>query len=148
MSVAFDLGLREELNPNTEVCRHCGRPVRAAGGGDSPRRERRRRRVERAGGHSALSSAAAANPVFPPLETPPGAPGIGYLIAYEDLGSDEGWAAGLVKAIEDGWQERLFTVETRNGELCVSRGAVFYWWPPIRHQRANPSRAGNLAGRI
>jgi len=148
MSVAFVVGSLEDLDPNAEVCRHCGRPVRAAAGGSSPRRERRSRRVARFRRLPDPSAAPAAKAVFPPLETPPGAPGIGYVIAYEDPGTAEGWAAGLVKAIEDGFEERLFTVKTRDGERCVSRGAVFYWWPPIRHQRGNAAREGSLAGRI
>jgi hypothetical protein len=75
-------------------------------------------------------SAGAKPAALPPVETPAGAPDLDCFIAYEDSRAEEGWAAGLVKAVEDGWEERVFIVETRTGELRVSRGMVFYWWPP------------------
>jgi hypothetical protein len=78
------------------------------------------------------SQAAQANPVFPPSETPAGAPGLGFLIAYEDPEAKEGWSAGIVKDIEDGCEGREFTVESRTGKLRVVRSAVFYWWAPAR----------------
>ena len=71
-----------------------------------------------------------AKPALPPPETPAGAPGCGFLIAYEDAEAEEGWSAGVVRAIEEGWEERLFTVETPSGKLRVCRSTVFYWWEP------------------
>ncbi|HYX24438.1 MAG TPA: hypothetical protein VFC23_09835 [Thermoanaerobaculia bacterium] len=68
-------------------------------------------------------------PLLPPVETPEGAPGLGFLIAYEEPAAPDGWDAGVVKAIEDGWDGRHFTVETRAGECGVPRDLVFYWWP-------------------
>ena len=56
-------------------------------------------------------------PLLPPVETPEGAPGLGFLIAYEE------------PAAPDGWDGRHFTVETRAGECGVPRDLVFYWWP-------------------
>jgi hypothetical protein len=76
------------------------------------------------------SRAAAVNLVFPPSETPAGAPELGFLIAYEDPEAEEGWSAGVVKAIEEGWEGREFTVDAGTGKVRVSRSAVFYWWAP------------------
>ena len=76
------------------------------------------------------SPTAEAPPLFPPSETPAGAPELGFLIAYEDPAAEEGWSAGVVREIEEGWEEREFTVESRTGRLRVSRSAVFYWWEP------------------
>jgi len=69
-------------------------------------------------------------PALPPLETPAGAPGCGFLIAYEDADAAEGWSAGVVRAVEEGWEGRDFTVETPRGARRVSRSMVFYWWEP------------------
>ena len=71
-----------------------------------------------------------ARPVVPPAETPAGAPGLGFLIAYEDPEAWEGWSSGVVLRIEEGCEGREFTVESNGGELRVSRSAVFYWWAP------------------
>jgi hypothetical protein len=68
--------------------------------------------------------------ILPPVETPAGAPELGFLIAYEDPEAKEGWSAGVVRAIEEGWEGREFTVETRRGKHRVSRDLVFYWWAP------------------
>jgi len=68
--------------------------------------------------------------ILPPAETPAGAPELGCLIAYEDPEAQEGWSAGIVRAIEEGWGGREFTVETRRGKRRVSRDVVFYWWAP------------------
>ncbi len=65
-----------------------------------------------------------------PLETPAGAPELGFLIAYEDSEAQEGWSAGVVRDIEEGCDGREFTVESRRGKRCVSRSSVFYWWAP------------------
>jgi hypothetical protein len=67
---------------------------------------------------------------FPPYETPAGAPELGCVIAYEDPETEEGWSAGVVKAIDEGWEGRELTVETRRGKLRVARDRVFYWWAP------------------
>lgn len=67
-------------------------------------------------------------PVLPPVETPEGAPELGFLIAFEEPGAPDGWASGIVKAVEDGWDGRHFTVDTRAGEQEVPRELVFYWW--------------------
>jgi len=67
---------------------------------------------------------------LPPVETPAGAPELGSLIAYEDSEATEGWSSGVVRAIEEGWEGREFTVETRRGRRRVSRELVFYWWAP------------------
>jgi hypothetical protein len=125
---------RGGAEPAGDVCRHCGQPVRPQGRPDRRGRDGQRRQVRsralrpesRPGG----SPARDAKPVFPPLETPAGAPDLGFLIAFEDPLAQEGWTAGVVKAIDDGWEERVFTVENRTGELRVPRGMVFYWWPP------------------
>lgn len=71
-------------------------------------------------------------PPLPPLETPAGAPGLGFLIAFEDPEAESGWSAGVVEAIEEGCEGREFTVKTLRGRLQVSRGMVFYWWPITR----------------
>jgi len=71
-------------------------------------------------------------PILPPFETPEGAPDLGFLIAYEEPEACDGWAAGVVKAIEDGWDGRYFTVGTRAGDRTVPRDQVFYWWPSER----------------
>ena len=68
--------------------------------------------------------------VFPPLETPAGAPGVGFLVAYEDAAGEEGWSTGIVRAIDEGFEGREFTVEARSGTFHVGRGLIFYWWPP------------------
>ncbi|MFY9824530.1 MAG: hypothetical protein WAM82_24350 [Thermoanaerobaculia bacterium] len=68
-------------------------------------------------------------PVLPPVETPEGAPDLGFLIAFEEPAAPDGWAAGIVKAVEDGWDGRHFTVDTPKGEQDVPRELVFYWWP-------------------
>jgi hypothetical protein len=88
--------------------------------------QRRTRRPKRVQGRSAR----AGKLVFPPAETPAGAPGVGFLIAYEDPEAQEGWSAGVVRDIEEGCDGREFTVESRTGDLRVSRSAVFYWWAP------------------
>ncbi|MBW8878127.1 MAG: hypothetical protein JF614_24450 [Acidobacteria bacterium] len=75
------------------------------------------------------SSPQDSKPILPPVETPEGAPGLGFLIAYEEPEAPDGWAAGVVKAIDDGWDGRHFTVETGTGERGVHRELVFYWWP-------------------
>jgi len=67
---------------------------------------------------------------FPPLETPAGAPDLGFIIAYEDAEAWEGWSAGVVQAIDEGLEGREFTVETHMGRSRVSRDLIFYWWPP------------------
>ena len=64
------------------------------------------------------------------METPAGAPGLGFLIAYEDPEAWEGWSAGVVCEIEDGCEGKEFTVDSRAGRLRVARSAVFYWWAP------------------
>lgn len=71
-------------------------------------------------------------PPLPPPETPPGAPGLGFLIAYEDAEAESGWSTGIVEAIEESSEGRVFAVKTRNGPLQVSRAMIFYWWPPGR----------------
>jgi hypothetical protein len=71
-----------------------------------------------------------ARPVLPPAETPAGSPGLGFLIAYEDPEAWEGWSSGVVRRIEEGCEGRVFTVDSRRGELRVSRSAIFYWWAP------------------
>jgi hypothetical protein len=68
-------------------------------------------------------------PVLPPVETPEGAPELGFLIAFEEPTAPEGWASGIVKAVEDGWDGRHFTIDTTAGEQEVPRELVFYWWP-------------------
>ena len=68
-------------------------------------------------------------PVLPPVETPEGAPELGFLIAFEEPGAPDGWASGIVKAVEDGWDGRHFKIETKAGEQDVPRELVFYWWP-------------------
>jgi len=68
-------------------------------------------------------------PALPPVETPEGAPDLGFLIAYEEPEAPDGWASGIVKAVEDGADGRHFTIETAAGELEVLRELVFYWWP-------------------
>jgi hypothetical protein len=68
---------------------------------------------------------------FPPLETPAGAPDLGFVIAYEDPEAWEGWSAGVVQAIDEGLEGREFTVETYLGKSRVSRDLIFYWWPPV-----------------
>jgi len=68
-------------------------------------------------------------PVLPPVETPEGAPDLGFLIAFEEPNAPDGWASGIVKAVEDGWDGRHFTIETTAGEQEVPRELVFYWWP-------------------
>jgi hypothetical protein len=68
-------------------------------------------------------------PVLPPVETPEGAPELGFLIAFEEPGAPDGWASGIVKAVEDGWDGRHFTIDTKAGEQDVPRELVFYWWP-------------------
>jgi hypothetical protein len=68
-------------------------------------------------------------PVLPPVETPEGAPELGFLIAFEEPNAPEGWAAGIVREVEDGWDGRHFTVDTPAGEQEVPRDLVFYWWP-------------------
>lgn len=68
-------------------------------------------------------------PALPPVETPEGAPELGFLIAFEEPEAPEGWASGIVKAVEDGWDGRRFTVDTKAGEQDVPRDMVFYWWP-------------------
>lgn len=75
-------------------------------------------------------------PILPPFETPEGAPDLGFLIAYESPEARDGWAAGVVKAIEDGWDGRYFTVGTRAGDRTVPRDQVFYWWPSEREAPA------------
>jgi hypothetical protein len=76
-----------------------------------------------------LPSPLDSKPALPPLEIPAGAPGLGFLIAYEEPEAQDGWDVGIVKAIEDGWDGRHFTVETGRGQQGVSRELVFYWWP-------------------
>ncbi|HSS77136.1 MAG TPA: hypothetical protein VLV54_10370 [Thermoanaerobaculia bacterium] len=66
---------------------------------------------------------------MPPVETPEGAPDLGFLIAYEEPGAPEGWASGVVKAVEDGLEGRRFTIGTNAGDQEVLRDQVFYWWP-------------------
>jgi hypothetical protein len=86
-------------------------------------------------------------PPLPPSETPPGAPGLGFLIAYEDPEAEAGWSTGIVEAIEEGCEGRVFRVKTRTGLLQVSRGLVFYWWPPGRAPaaaQATSRRSGSL----
>ena len=68
-------------------------------------------------------------PALPPVETPEGSPELGFLIAFEEPTAPDGWAAGIVKAVEDGWDGRRFTIDTAAGEQEVSRDMVFYWWP-------------------
>lgn|GEM_PF-2409300 len=68
-------------------------------------------------------------PVLPPVETPEGAPDLGFLIAYEEPGAPEGWASGVVKSVEDGLEGRRFTIGTNAGDQEVLRDQVFYWWP-------------------
>ena len=68
-------------------------------------------------------------PGLPPVETPEGAPDLGFLIAFEEPTAPEGWASGIVKAVEDGWDGRRFTIETTAGRQEVPREMVFYWWP-------------------
>jgi hypothetical protein len=68
-------------------------------------------------------------PVLPPVETPEGSPELGFLIAFEEPGAPDGWASGIVKAVEDGWDGRHFTIDTKTGEQEVPRDMVFYWWP-------------------
>jgi hypothetical protein len=68
-------------------------------------------------------------PVLPPVETPEGAPELGFLIAFEEPNAPDGWAAGIVREVEDGWDGRHFTVDTAAGEQEVPRDLVFYWWP-------------------
>ncbi|HEX4965114.1 MAG TPA: hypothetical protein VF173_30175 [Thermoanaerobaculia bacterium] len=68
-------------------------------------------------------------PPLPPVETPTGSPELGFLIAYEEPDAQDGWAAGIVHAIEDGWDGRHFTVESQTGARQVPRDLVFYWWP-------------------
>jgi hypothetical protein len=68
-------------------------------------------------------------PVLPPVETPEGAPDLGFLIAYEEPEAPDGWASGIVKAVEDGLEGRHFTIDTKAGEQEVPRKLVFYWWP-------------------
>lgn len=75
-------------------------------------------------------SPAVAKPVLPPVETPAGAPGLGFLIAYEDPEAWEGWSFGVVREIEEGCEGREFTVDSRMGRFRVSRSSVFYWWAP------------------
>jgi hypothetical protein len=88
-------------------------------------------------------------PRLPPLETPAGAPGLGFLIAFEDLEAEAGWSAGVVEAIEEGCEGREFTVKARNGPLRVSRGMVFYWWPPggLSRRKRPPSAPGRISCR-
>ena len=68
-------------------------------------------------------------PVLPPVETPEGAPELGFLIAFEEPEAPDGWAAGIVKEVEDGLDGRQFTIDTTAGEQEVPRELVFYWWP-------------------
>jgi hypothetical protein len=68
-------------------------------------------------------------PVLPPVETPEGAPDLGFLIAFEEPGAPDGWASGIVKAVEDGVDGRHFTIDTKAGKREVPRELVFYWWP-------------------
>jgi hypothetical protein len=78
---------------------------------------------------STRSSLLEPKPVLPPVETPEGAPELGFLIAFEEPAAPDGWASGIVKAVEDGWDGRHFTIDTKAGEQEVSRDLVFYWWP-------------------
>jgi len=68
-------------------------------------------------------------PALPPVETPEGAPELGFLVAFEEPTAPDGWASGIIKAVEDGWDGRRFTIDTKAGEREVSRDMVFYWWP-------------------
>ena len=75
------------------------------------------------------SSVPASKPAFPPAETPKGSPELGFLIAFEEPDAPDGWAAGIVREVEDGWDGRHFTIDTPAGEQEVRREMVFYWWP-------------------
>lgn len=66
--------------------------------------------------------------VLPPIETPEGAPDLGFLIAFEEPAASEGWSSGIVKAVEDGLDGRHFTIDTQAGRQEVPRELVFYWW--------------------
>jgi len=75
------------------------------------------------------SSLPDSKPSLPPVETPEGAPELGFLVAFEEPTAPDGWASGIIKAVEDGWDGRRFTIDTKAGEREVSRDMVFYWWP-------------------